>query len=59
MDSEELSQDELDNDAANKEMLLEIFYKTKGNLDDINDAIDKKLFGNQVRNISIFEKFIK
>ena len=31
MSSDELNQDELDNDAANKEMLLEIFYKTKGN----------------------------
>ena len=57
--SDELNQDEFDQDAANKDMLLEIFYKTKGNIDDINDAIDKKLFGNQVRSISFFEKLIK
>ena len=59
MVSDELNQDELDQDAANKEMLLDIFYKSKGNIDDINNAIDKKLFGNQVRSITLFEKFIK
>ena len=59
MFSDELNQDELDKDAANKEMLLDIFYKSKGNIDDINNAIDKKLFGNQVRSITLFEKFIK
>ena len=59
MVSDELNQDELDNDAANKEMLLDIFYKSKGNIDDINNAIDKKLYGNQVRSITLFEKFIK
>ena len=41
MFSDELNQDELDKDAANKEMLLDIFYKSKGNIDDINNAIDK------------------
>jgi len=59
MSSDELNQDEFDQDAANKDMLLEIFYKTKGNIDDINKAIDKKLFGNQERSISFFEKLIK
>ena len=59
MFSDELNQAELDKDAANKEMLLDIFYKSKGNIDDINNAIDKKLFGNQVRSITLFEKFIK
>ena len=59
MDSDEINQDEIDNDAANQEMLIDIFYKTKGNIDNINNAIDKKLFGNQVRSITLFEKFIK
>jgi hypothetical protein len=53
MESEEMSQDEF-----NKEMILEIFYKTSGGLDEINAAIDKKLFGNKVRSITLFEKFI-
>ena len=47
MSSDEINQDEYAQDAQNKEMLLEIFYKTKGNIDDINAAIDKKLFGTQ------------
>ena len=53
MSSEELNQDEL-----NKEMLLKIFYETKGNIDDINAAIDKSLFGTQVRSLTLFEKFV-
>jgi hypothetical protein len=53
MESEERSQDE-----SNKEIILEIFYKTKGTLDEVNAAIDKKLFGNKVRSITLFEKFI-
>ena len=36
MDSDEINQDEIDNDAANQEMLIDIFYKTKGNIDNIN-----------------------
>jgi len=59
MGSDELNQDEIDNDAANQKMLIEIFYKTKGNIDDINKAIDKKIFGNQIKSLSLFEKFIK
>ena len=59
MSSDEINQDELAQDSQNKEMLLEIFYKTKGNIDDINAAIDKKLFGTQKRSITIFEKYIK
>ena len=59
MSTDEINQDELDQDAMNKEMLLDIFYKTKGNIDDINAAIDKKLFGTQKRSITLFEKYIK
>ena len=59
MDSEEINQNQFDQDALNKETLLEIFYNTKGGLDEINAAIDKKLFGPQVRSITLFDKFIK
>jgi Leucine-rich repeat (LRR) protein len=59
MSSEELSQDEFNQDATNKEMLLEIFYNSKGSIDDINAAIDAKLFGNRTRSITVFEKFIR
>ena len=58
MDSEERSRDEIEQDELNKEMILEIFYKTKGGLDEVNAAIDKKLFGPKVRSITLFEKFI-
>lgn len=59
MDSEGMIQDDFDQDAFNKEMILDIFYKTKGSIDDINAAIDAKLFGSQVRSITLFEKYIK
>ena len=59
MSSDEINQDEYAQDAKNKEMLLEIFYKTKGNIDDINSAIDKKLFGKKIRNITFFDKHIR
>ena len=59
MSSDEINQDELDQDATNQQMLLDIFYKTKGSIDDINAAIDKKLFGVQKRSITIFEKYLK
>ena len=57
MSSDEINQDELAQDAQNKEMLLEIFYKTKGNIDDINAAIDKKLFGT-IFTINFLRKII-
>jgi hypothetical protein len=58
MESEERTQDEFNQDELNKEMILEIFHKTKGGLDEVNAVIDKKLFGNKVRSITFFEKFI-
>lgn len=54
MNSDKLNQDEL-----NKEMLLKIFYNTKGNIDDINAAIDESLFGNRIRSLTLFEKFVR
>ena len=59
MSSNEISQDEINQSIKNKEMLLEIFFNTKGSIDDINAAIDKKLFGKKVRSITIFEKYIR
>jgi Leucine-rich repeat (LRR) protein len=59
MNSEEINHDELDQDAANKEMLLKIFYNSKGSIDEINAAIDAKLFGTRVRSITLFEKFVR
>jgi Leucine-rich repeat (LRR) protein len=59
MSSEELNQDELNEDDLNKEMLLKIFYNTKGNIDDINAAIDESLFGTSKRSLTLFEKFVR
>ena len=59
MSSEELNQDELNQDELNKEMLLKIFYNTKGNIDDINAAIDDSLFGTRTRSLTLFEKFVR
>ena len=59
MNSDELYQDEIDQSTRYKEMLLEIFFNTKGSIDDINAAIDKKLFGNKIRSITLFEKYIR
>ena len=49
----------LDHDELNREMVLELFYTTKGNLNKINQAIDEKLKIKGSRKISLFEEFIK
>ena len=54
-----MNQNDLDQSELNKEWILELFYKTKGNLNDINIAIDKKLKIRGLRKITLFEKFIK
>ena len=59
MSSDDLNQDEINQNIKNKEMLLEIFFNTKGSIDDINAEIDKKLFGKKVRNITLFDKHIR
>ena len=59
MSSDELNQDELNQDELNKEMLLKVFYNTKGNIDDINAAIDASLFGTRTRSLTMFEKFVR
>ena len=42
----------------NHEDILDIFYSTKGGLQEINKAIEAKLQKDQTRKISIFEKYI-
>ena len=42
-----------------EEEILEIFYSTKGGLDEINREIEEKLQKNRTRKISIFEQYIK
>ena len=54
-----MSSDELNQDELNKEMLLKIFYSTKGNIDDINAAIDNSLFGTRTKSLTLFEKFVR
>ena len=49
----------LDHDELNREMILELFYTTEGNLNKINEAIDKKLKIKGSRKITLFEEFIK
>ncbi|MDH5762570.1 MAG: hypothetical protein OEZ51_06300 [Nitrospinota bacterium] len=43
----------------NQEFILELFYSLNGNLDQINAAIDAKLYRNGSRKITTFELFIK
>lgn len=59
MTTEETGQDEFDQDNFNKDMLLKIFYSSKGNIDSINALIDAKLFGTPNRSITLFEKFVR
>jgi hypothetical protein len=59
MSTEEMNLDDLDQDNFNKDMLLDIFYKSKGNIDSINAAIDAKIFGTPNRSITLFEKFVR
>ena len=49
----------LDHDELNREMVLELFYTTSGNLNKINQAIDEKLKIKGSRKITLFEEFIK
>ena len=59
MSIEEMSQDDFDQDNFNQEMLLNIFYNSKGSIDSINAAIDAKIYGTRTRSISFFEKFVR
>ncbi len=59
MSTEEMNQDNFDQDSLNQDMLLKIFYSSKGSIDSINAEIDAKLFGTQTRSITLFEKFVR
>ena len=54
-----MNKNDQDQDELNKEMILELFYTTNGNLDEINRAIDEKLKIRGFRKITLFEKFMK
>ena len=54
-----MNKNDQDQDELNKEMILELFYTTNGNLDEINRAIDEKLKIRGFRKITLFEEFIK
>ena len=38
-----MNENNLDQSELNREMILNLFYTTNGNLDEINQTIDKKL----------------
>ena len=38
-----MNENNLDQDELNREMILDLFYTTNGNLDEINQIIDEKL----------------
>ena len=38
-----MSENDLDQDELNREMILDLFYTTNGDLNEINQAIDEKL----------------
>jgi Leucine-rich repeat (LRR) protein len=44
---------------VNQDFILELFYSLKGNLDQINAAMDAKLYRHGSRKITTFELFIK
>lgn len=49
----------MDDEELNTEKILEIFYSTKGGIDKVNAAIDKKFKSNPNRPLSLFEKYIQ
>jgi hypothetical protein len=54
-----MKESNLDQDDLNKEIILDLFYTTKGNLDEVNRSIDEKLKIKGFRKITVFEEFIK
>jgi Ran GTPase-activating protein (RanGAP) involved in mRNA processing and transport len=54
-----MNDNKLDQDELNREMILDLFYTTKGDLDKINHAIDKKLKIIGSRKITLFEEYVK
>ena len=54
-----MNENNLDQSELNREMILALFYTTKGNLDEINRTIDEKLKIRGLRKITLFEEFVK
>ena len=54
-----MKENNLDQSELNREMILDLFYATNGNLDEINRTIDEKLEIRGFRKISLFEEFVK
>ena len=54
-----MKESNLDKDDLNREMILNLFYITKGDLGEINRAIDEKLKIKGFRKITVFEEFVK
>jgi hypothetical protein len=54
-----MKESKLDQNDLNREMILDLFYTTKGDLNEINRAIDEKLKIKGFRKITVFEEFIK
>ena len=51
-----MNENNLDQDELNREMILDLFYTTNGNLNEINRAIDEKLKIRGFRKITLFEE---
>jgi hypothetical protein len=54
-----MNKNDLDQDELNREMILDLFYTNKGDLNEINRAIDTKLRIKGFRKITLFEEFVK
>ncbi len=54
-----MKENNLDQSELNREMIIDLFYTTNGNLDEINRTIDEKLEIRGFRKISLFEEFVK
>ena len=54
-----MNKNNLDQSELNREMILDLFYSTNGNLDEINQTIDEKLKIRGFRKITLFEEFVK
>ncbi len=54
-----MNKNNLDQSELNREMILDLFYTTNGNLDEINRTIDEKLKIRGFRKITLFEEFVK
>ncbi len=49
----------MDNEELNKEILIDLFYSTKGNIDKVNAAIDARFKMHPTRKITMFEKYVQ